>query len=444
MLVCTKVLSKMNVIEIKTKYTPIEIFEIFSNDKNPFFLDSNGKGKYSYIGSNPFDSYIGNDLDAFQKKLDEYKVSNINNLSKEHLFTSGAVGYFSYDLKNKIEKLPQTAKNDISIPLINFHFYDGIIIIDNDTNKVYIKAFGINDNADNIVNKIADRFTENIEINTRNYQVGEISSNMTKSEYVNKIEAVKSYIKTGDVYQINLTQRFSCSFDGESIALYKNLRNINPSPFGAYLKYDDFTVVSSSPERFIKRIGDKLLTSPIKGTRKRGSNKVEDELLKKDLINSEKDRSELLMIVDLERNDFGRIAKVGSVKVTDLFRIEEHPSVYHLVSDIEATLDSKINVAEILKATFPGGSITGAPKIRAMEIIDELEPTTRNLYTGSIGWIDFNGDMDLNIVIRTILIKDNKAYFNAGGGIVWDSSAEEEYEESLLKARALVKALKNE
>ncbi len=432
----------MKIIEIKTKYSAVEIFEILSKDNKPFFLDSNNKDKFSYIGSNPIDNYVGDNFKKFQEKMDKYKKFGKYNNRYNIPFTSGAVGYLSYDLKNKVENLPQSAVNDVDIPLINFHFYDGIFIIDNETNKTYISAVGINRSCDEIVTELEARLSGNFSFENGSYHTGDFSSNMTKEEYVEKINKVKDYISTGDVYQINLTQRFVCDFSGDSLALYKQLRTINPSPFAVYLKYDDFEVVSSTPERFIRKQGDKLLTSPIKGTRKRGHSKEEDDFLKQDLINSEKDRSELLMIVDLERNDFGRIAKTGTVKVTDLFRIEEHPSVFHLVTDIEAQLDSDKDVTDIIKATFPGGSITGAPKIRAMEIIDELEPTTRNLYTGSIGWIDFNTDFDFNIVIRTILLKNGKAYLNVGGGIVWDSLADDEYEESLIKAKALMKALK--
>lgn len=241
-----------------------------------------------------------------------------------------------------------------------------------------------------------------------------------------------------------MTQRFETELREEPLTLYSKLRQVNPAPFAAYLNFQDYQILSSSPERFIRSKNKKLFTRPIKGTRPRGKNKAEDMKLKQELINSEKDKAELLMIVDLERNDFSKVAKTGTVKVPELFVLEQYPTVFHLVSQVECELDEKYDAVDCIRNTFPGGSITGAPKIRAMEIIDELEPTQRNIYTGSIGYLDFNGDMDLNIVIRTMVTKDKKAYFQVGGGIVWDSDAAAEYQESLDKGKALVEALKME
>lgn len=224
--------------------------------------------------------------------------------------------------------------------------------------------------------------------------------------------------------------------------MYRDLRRFSPAPFGAFLNFEDTHILSNSPERFIRCVNKRIETRPIKGTRPRGKDKEEDLRLQQELRNSEKDRAELLMIVDLERNDIGRISKTGSVKVPELFVIEPYANVNHLVSTVVGELKDDKDVTDVIKATFPGGSITGAPKIRAMEIIDELEPTQRNVYTGSIGYIGFNGDMDFNIAIRTIIKNDKKVYFQVGGGMTWDSDPDEEYQETLDKAKSIMKALR--
>lgn len=270
-----------------------------------------------------------------------------------------------------------------------------------------------------------------------------LDANFTKEEYISAVKKVKGYIASGDVYQVNLSQRFTTNLELPPFELYRCLRKINPSPFAAYLNFGKVTVISSSPERFLHFSSNNRVvhTRPIKGTRPRGKTPAEDSALAKELLSSEKDRAELIMIVDLERNDLSRVCEFGSVFVPELIKVEKHPTVYHLVSTITGRLPVDKSRIDILKASFPGGSITGAPKIRAMEIIDELEPTKRGIYTGSIGYFSFTGNMDLNIVIRTFIVKDNMAYFQVGGGIVSDSDPEGEYYETLDKGKALMEAL---
>ena len=268
-----------------------------------------------------------------------------------------------------------------------------------------------------------------------------LKSNFEKKEYLESIRKIKDYIRQGDIYQANLTQRFNGKTNISSYELYKKLRTISPAPFAAFLNFKEHQILSNSPERFIKCINNKIETRPIKGTRPRGKNKEEDLKLQGELRNSEKDKAELLMIVDLERNDIGRVSKIGSVKVPELFVIEPYANVSHLVATVTGELEESLDCIDVIKATFPGGSITGAPKIRAMEIIDELEPTQRNVYTGSIGYIGFNGDMDLNIAIRTLIKSNENIYFQVGGGITWDSNPEDEYQETLDKAKSIVNAL---
>lgn len=458
-------MKKAKIIEFKSNLNSMELFEAVKKDGNyPFFLDSGMDseklGRYSFIGVDPFlmiksegnrvsleeDGRVktmdGNPLDILQEKLNLYKIER-----EEIPFVGGGVGYFSYELAHLMEKLPNTVKKDVDIPEMVMGFYDGIIIIDHRDDKKYIGAIGFKENIEEIIKKIEKnieqyefqlKMKKNKETVVKNR---DINSNMTEDYYLASIKKLKDYIYSGDIYQVNFTQRFECDFEGDSNELYKNLKTINPAPFAAYLDFGEGKIISSSPERFIKLTDGTIETRPMKGTRPRGKSKAEDEKLKAELINSEKDRAELLMIVDLMRNDISRVAKTGSVKVTELFHLEEYATVLQMVATIEGELKDELSAVDIIKSTFPGGSITGAPKIRAMEIIDELETTARNIYTGSIGYLGFDGDMDLNIAIRTIVLKDEKAYFQVGGGIVWDSDPHEEYEESLVKGRALVKAL---
>ncbi|MBN2186775.1 MAG: aminodeoxychorismate synthase component I [Dehalococcoidia bacterium] len=269
-----------------------------------------------------------------------------------------------------------------------------------------------------------------------------LKSNFTPEEYIKAVSKVRQYIAAGDVFQVNLSQRFEADLTVSPYELYRRLRQVNPAPFASYLNFHGVTIVSASPERFLKVRNDLVETRPIKGTRPRGHDPIEDAALAQELVHSIKDRAENVMIVDLERNDLGRVCRYGTVKVTELAIPETFPTVFHLTSTVIGRLCQSKDVVGLLKATFPGGSITGAPKVRAMEIIDELEPTRRSVYTGSIGYLSFTGDLDINIVIRTFLIKEGKAYFQVGGGIIYDSDPEAEYLETMDKARALIQALK--
>lgn len=259
-----------------------------------------------------------------------------------------------------------------------------------------------------------------------------------------RVRAAKSYIAEGDIYQANLSQRFETGFDGDAFNLYMRLREVNPSPFSGYMKFDDFTIVSSSPERLVKVEDSRMETRPIAGTRPRGRSSEEDRSLSAELLLNEKEKAEHLMLVDLERNDLGRICRTGSVRVTDLMFLEQYSHVSHIVSNITGELNPGTGIEDILRAVFPGGTITGCPKIRCMEIINELEPSPRGPYSGSFGYIGFSRLMDFNIIIRTILIKDGTAYFHVGAGIVADSDPEKEYQETLDKAAAMIEALSRE
>lgn len=439
--------------EIYTDLNAFEIYTLFKDENDSFILDSGMDekklGRYSFISSRPFDGIKlknckENPLDKLKEKLDRYKVEN----NTEIPFIGGAVGYLSYDIGNYIEKLPRTAIDDTDVYDLYFGFYNFVIVVDHLLNKTFIATPGIDEQVEsNILKdielKILNANKTDLEFDrNENIDKVKLSSNFKKSEYINAIEKVRDYIKQGDIYQANLTQRFSGKTNLSSYQLYKRLRDVSKAPFAAFLNFENYQVLSNSPERFIKCIDNTIEARPIKGTRPRGKTVEEDTRLQEELRNSEKDKAELLMIVDLERNDLGKVSKIGTVKVPELFVIEPYANVSHLVSTVTGKLKDSLSSTDVIKETFPGGSITGAPKIRAMEIIDELEPTQRNVYTGSVGYIGFNGDMDFNIAIRTLIKKDENIFFQVGGGITWDSNPEEEYQETLDKAKSIMKAVR--
>ena len=443
--------------KLEVDLKPYEIYEIFKAEKNSSFLDSgrdyDSIGRYSFIGINPFITFkfINNNvyINGKYEKCDPFvKLKEIVNLykSKNNIglpFISGGIGYFSYDLSKNIEI---SSCKDIEVPDIYFNFYDNIIIFDNLRKETYISALGVKNSKAISINEIKNKIYAGRQLHTkvnfnRNSSI-KFQSNFLKEDYIAAINKIKKYIENGDAYVVNLTQRFKCKIKEEPFEIYKRLRKGNPAPFAAYLNLENLSVLSSSPERFINLHEGNIITTPIKGTTPRGENEEEDQYYRLQLFNSEKDKSELLMIVDLERNDLSKVCIPGTVKVIELFKIEKYATVFHLVSTISGKLKKDNDFSDLIKAVFPGGSITGAPKIRAMEIIDELEVLNRNIYTGSIGYIGFDGNLDLNIAIRTINIKDETAYFGVGGGITYESDSESEYEETLIKAKALIKAIK--
>ena len=329
----------------------------------------------------------------------------------------GAVGYLAYELKRFVENLPQRVSDDLGLPECYLCFYDRIAGFDPRPHAVAGSAL--------------PRYSPLDDADVP-------PSNFSREDYRRAVRRARDYIFAGDVYQVNLSQRFQLPLASSPFEAYLRLRGHNPAPFAAYLNLPEAQVLSASPERFLRFDPDnrRVQTRPIKGTRPRGRTPEEDEAMARELVESEKDRAENVRIVDLERNDLGRVAEIGSVRVRELAALETLPTVFHLTSMVEATLREDSDLVDLLLATFPGGSITGAPKIRAMEIIDELEPTVRSVYTGAIGRIGFDGSMDLNIAIRTIVVRDGTANFQAGGGIVADSDPEMEYQETLHKARA--------
>jgi para-aminobenzoate synthetase component 1 len=448
----------LNIIvkEINTTLESFDIYSIFKDEKNIAFLDSamdaENLGRYSFIGVNPFtvlkgrnnQCYIDNkqyQCDVFDKLSELLKKYKAENTTKIPL-VGGCIGYFSYDLVDHVMS-EEKVQDGFVIPHYYFIFYDNMIIFDHKSGKKYISACGILNNQEQSITLLKEKIARQKKVKYKkiNENSSAITSNFTKDQYLKTISQVKEYIRSGDIYIANLTQRFVAQSDKDSFEIYRDLRKINPAPFAAFVRFQDFDIISSSPERFLKVQDHFVETRPIKGTRPRGCNELEDEQNRNELLNSDKDKAELLMIVDLERNDLSKVCKPHSVKVTELFKLEEYSTVFHLVSTVIGQLKNEIDAVRCMKECFPGGSITGAPKIRAMEIIKELEKIKRSIYTGCIGYFSFDGNADFNIVIRTIIKKDQQVYFGAGGGITWDSDQEAEYQETLDKAKALVKVI---
>ncbi len=348
-----------------------------------------------------------------------------------------AVGYLGYDLGRLIERLPAMAEDDLAVPDCCLAFYDAVATRDRQTRTWRIEGEARS------ASKLARALQQDAPAGPAPQPppAAELRRDLTRQAYLAAVQQAKDYIAAGDIIQVNLSQRFAAPWARDPFGLYQRLQALNPAPFAAFLRFPGMAVLSSSPELFLRVRGRAVTTRPIKGTRPRGRDATGDARLKEELLASEKDRAELLMITDLERNDLGRVCEYGSVRVPQLRTVETYATVHHLVATVEGTLRPDADVVDLLRATFPGGSITGAPKIRAMEIIEELEPTRRGVYTGAIGRIGFNGDLDLNIAIRTMVAKDGWAYFQVGGGIVADSDPAAEYQETLDKGLALASAL---
>jgi para-aminobenzoate synthetase component 1 len=359
-------------------------------------------------------------------------------------FCGGAIGYFGYDLARRLEKLPSRAEDLENIPEMIVGIYDWAVVVDHGERRSWLIGFGRDPRTRLRWPHLISAFSR---VQTIGWQQsdflvhGAVIPHMGPDDYARAFTRIQHYIREGDCYQVNLAQRFSAYCQGSPWAAYQRLRQVNPAPFSAYLNFPQVQVLSSSPERFLKLAGAAVETKPIKGTRPRSCDPAEDRAQCEALGASGKDRAENLMIVDLLRNDLGKNCKPGSVRVPRLFAIETYATVHHLVSTVCAELAESQHALDLLRGCFPGGSITGAPKIRAMEIIEELEPCRRGAYCGSIGYVGFDGNMDSNIAIRTLVHADSRIHFWAGGGIVADSDPHQEYQECFDKAAALLSLL---
>ena len=431
-------------------------------------------GRYSFVGSQPFLTFrskgtnleldwgdrveqrSGNPFDALREILNRFQSQPLPG----NLPFIGGVGYLGYPLRCFIEELPATAHDDLKLPDCYFAFYDAIVAFDHLSNQVYLYQSYAEKSAANRHQQQVEKLrailqTENhhshlhpeaFKFHPAHFTKSPIRSNFSKTDYLSTVQRAKAYIASGDIYQVNLSQRLSTSTDLPPAELYTRLRQLSPVPYGAYLDCGDFHILSASPERFLhfSPSSRTVETRPIKGTRPRGLTPELDRKLAVELLHSEKDLAELLMIVDLERNDLGRVCEIASIHVPERVALESYSNIHHLVATVKGTLRRDADRIDLLKSCFPGGSITGAPKIRAMELIDELEPTNRGVYTGAIGYFGFDGTMDLNIAIRTCILKEGRAYFHVGGGIVADSEPEAEYQETLDKASSWLAVLEGD
>lgn len=468
-------------------YSPPHLIYESLISPNSFLLES-VKGpkkiaRYSFIGFEPYlifkvkDGSIeiitkgkralstGHPLARLKSLLTVYKQNPVKSLPP---FQGGAVGLLSYDFVQYLERLPKTTRDDLYIPDAHFFLIDKLIAFDHYDKKAWIivcpgardtdLGYGYMDvdwkeeydKAEGEIEKISlkvQRLKGSRAVDGLRGRIGKLLKikvvhEMSKEQYMDIVKKAKEYIAAGDIFQANLSLRVSAKIGKTNpLELYKLLRFINPSPFAGYVDFGEYQIVSSSPERLLRVQDDIIETRPIAGTRPRGKNIKEDELMRVELLLNEKERAEHIMLIDLERNDIGRVSDYGSVYVDELMITEDYSHVIHIVSNIKGKLASGKRCFDAIRAAFPGGTITGVPKVRCMEIIDELEPVSRGPYTGSIGYIGFSGNMDLNIVIRTFVIKDGFAYVQAGSGIVADSEPEREYYESLKKAEALIRTL---
>jgi len=455
---------------------PEQLFSALGRNPHTNLLLSGGVhplSRFSFIGLDPFlvltakgrklsvvrlpdgrrREFDGDPFECLRAVLDRFRFRRPWEGPDHPPFIAGGIGYLAYELGRQLEKLPATALDDLGLPEMYFAFYRALLCHDRTTNAYTLywvdpahsdSAADAGGSLETLGGRLRDLLGSSAPP-PGSFRPNSLSpvfhSNFTRADYLEAIRCALEYIRAGDIYQVNLSQRFRTSYDGDPWGLFLRLYEINPAPFFAYLDPGPFQVLSSSPERFLFVQGDRVETRPIKGTLPRGPTPEADAELGRELLASEKNRAELAMITDLLRNDLGRVCAFGSVVVEEQARLEAYTNVFHLVSVVSGRLAPGRDRIDLLRATFPGGSITGCPKIRAMEIIDELEPTVRSVYTGSIGYLGFDGSMDLNIAIRTLIRKGADLFYQAGGGIVFDSVPDLEYEETLHKAASIRKAI---
>jgi para-aminobenzoate synthetase component 1 len=456
-------------ISIKRLETKLSFFEMasrFSKEAGTVTFMSGGSldcARYHILGIRPWMHFFGKgnlftiQLSDSAHRLEEnpfdilkavLAACRVDEMADDIPFGAGLMGYLSYDLKDYIEELPRTSIDDLNLPVISLFAPSIILIYDNRSQGYTIcvpEKDGLPvismDDAESILLSAPEKVLKNRE-GFFNPSCTSFRSNFTQAEYELVILKIREYIASGHVYQVNMSQRFEMDYPGDPFSLFMKLFSENPAPFFAYINAGDHQIVSTSPERFLTLKGNRVETRPIKGTKPRGKTAEEDEMFRSQLVNSKKDEAELSMIVDLMRNDIGKVCEASSVRVKEHKRLEAYENVYHLVSIVEGRLKKGFDETDLLKAAFPGGSITGCPKVRAMEIIDELEPNRRHVYTGSIGYIGFHRSMDLSIAIRTATICNNRIYFAFGGGVVYDSDPLDEYTETLHKGKTIMEALK--
>ena len=433
----------MKILELNCSQRPSEQFERLAQEPFSFFLDSSANSGFSFWSAYPYK--VVNRFETIEQELSLLSgwIPKIPASIASFPFVGGAVGFISYEAVRQWEPHLHPAKKEpFQIPDVLFGLYDTFFAFDHATQRSFLISFEGTPQSTKTFERLKESaLRSKVNPSAVASPCAQVQSNMSYPQYAKMIRQAKTYIQRGEIYQVNLSQCLHANLNLPPYTLYQKLRVKNPANFSAYLNFGDTQILSSSPERFLS-IDSKgiIYTEPIKGTIRRGQTPEEDQHLRETLLNSEKNRAELMMIVDLERNDLGKICDYGSVQVTQLYGLESYATVHHLVSKIRGRLKTQ-SLSETIKACFPGGSITGAPKLRAMQIIDELEPHNRGIYTGSIGYIDYRRQLDMNIAIRTIVHQKSAFYFPVGGGIVVDSDPKEEYQETLHKGEALISAI---
>jgi len=437
--------------------TPVSAYKKIESEYS-FLLESVEGGekqaRYSFLGSCPKERLFKLDsINDVRKILGKYKLVELPNLPT---FCGGLVGYIGYDAVREIEKLPNKNPDDLKFPVIQFMLADTLLVFDHLKHKIVIIANAyVEGNVQKAykdaclkIEKIQLKLKKPIKLSREEFEIPttpkkslKVRSNLTKAEYEAMVLKAKEYIKAGDIIQVVPSQRFETKCTAAPLDVYRVLRIINPSPYMYYLRMGELSIVGSSPEVMVRLEKGKATLRPIAGTRRRGKDEDEEAMLSKELLASTKEKAEHIMLVDLGRNDLGRVCDYGSVKVTECMTIEKYSHVMHIVSNVSGKLRSGKDAVDLFRAAFPAGTVSGAPKVRAMEIIDELENVRRGIYAGTVGYFSFNGDLDSGIAIRTILIHKGKAYVQAGGGVVADSDPEEEYNETVNKAKALLSAI---
>ncbi|KZR57963.1 anthranilate synthase component I [Pseudobacillus badius] len=442
--------------------TPIMLYHQMKGEKK-FLLESSYKheqsGRYSFLGTNPAAEYkaVGEKIERInhrtgaRQKFSGHSLRQLREMLADRdmdeqpfPFFGGGIGYIGYDVIFLDERIGEPLKDELHMPDVHFMFYDTFMVYDHLLQKVTLVA----------VDLFGDRTEKELEaalLNLENCvnkagqpQSGEppeqlsFTGNVNREQFSQMVEAAKQHIVRGDIFQVVLSQRLKARFSGNSFSLYRRLRTSNPSPYMFYIDFNDYVVLGASPESLIRISGREVTANPIAGTRPRGTGEGEDAALERELLNDEKETAEHRMLVDLSRNDLGRVCTVGSVRVSKYQKIEKYKHVMHIVSEVTGELRKEVHPLEALSACLPAGTVSGAPKIRAMQIINELESTKRGLYAGAVGYLSANGDLDFALAIRTMIVKDNQAYVQAGAGIVYDSVPEKEYEETMHKAKALL------
>ncbi|WP_064091278.1 anthranilate synthase component I [Rossellomorea aquimaris] len=443
-------------------FTPISLFQSLKGRKK-FLLESSLKheqsGRYSFVGSNPFLECIATGNHIQINHLHSGEVEELEGNPIEHIqgmiptnelmevdlpFVGGGVGYLAYDVIRQFEEIGPVIGDQIKMPDIHLMFYENIVVFDHAEQKVFIvvlepwikeKQVNLHDKVEEIENELTSVYLDidKDRVNEMNFE-----SSTSKEEFMKKVEIAKEHIKKGEVFQVVLSQRLEAPFSGNPFSFYRSLRKSNPSPYMFFIDFDEYVILGTSPESLVSVQGQSVTTNPIAGTRKRGVTEEEDHDLEKELLSDEKELAEHRMLVDLGRNDLGRICDIGTISLSKTMIIERYKHVMHIVSEVKGVLKEEVSPLEALKSCLPAGTVSGAPKIRAMQLINELEAAKRGVYSGAVGYIGVNGNLDFALAIRTMVLKDNIAYVQAGAGVVYDSDPLSEYEETMNKAKSLL------